>query len=263
VQVLHEDPDLDEHLDLSKPVAFLVHGWFDDANKTWVKTTVADYVKFVDTNACAVDWSKLARAEYTLAASRTLEVGEQVAKFIELLQKNGVSLGNVTIVGHSLGAHIAGFAGAKLKGQLRDIIGLDPAGPGSFFIDNGRLDPTDAQFVQVLHTDQGYTGTSIVSGHQDYYPNNGVGPLPGCVVPFLQSGIGITPTICSHYKAVEYFWASLNPKNKFKGIKCSDYTKFKAGKCNDNKSDYFGVHAKRTVNGTLHFVVKSTYPFIV
>jgi pimeloyl-ACP methyl ester carboxylesterase len=262
VQVL-PDSVFGEMLNLSRPVAFLVHGWFDDVNRTWVRTTIADYVKYVDTNACAVDWSLLARVEYTLAASRTVKIGERVADFIKILQSRGVGLDNVTIVGHSMGAHIAGFAGAALKGGIREIIGLDPAGLGKFFRERGRLDPTDAKFVQVLHTDQNVLGTPIVSGHQDYYPNNGVGPLPGCLIPCLQNGMGLTPTVCSHFKAVEYFWASLNPDNKFKGIKCSNYTTYRAGGCNNSTSDNFGVYAERTLNGTFHFMVKSTYPFIV
>ncbi|MFQ3680326.1 MAG: hypothetical protein SNJ60_07465, partial [Pseudanabaenaceae cyanobacterium] len=62
-----------------------------------------------------------------------------------------------TIIGHSLGAHIAGFAGTVFRqstGQsLGQIIGLDPAGPS--FEGKGpgdRLDPTDAARVTTIHT---------------------------------------------------------------------------------------------------------------
>jgi pimeloyl-ACP methyl ester carboxylesterase len=262
VQVMFNS-NLGDVLDLSKPMAFLVHGWFDDVNKTWVKTTIADYVKFVDTNACAVDWSMLARVDYAQAASRTQKVGQHLAKFIELLRDNGISFNDVTIVGHSMGAHIAGFAGEALKGSIREIIGLDPAGPGQFFRERGRLDPTDAKFVQAIHTDQGFLGTTVLSGHQDYYPNNGMAPLPGCLVPILQNGMGYTPTVCSHFKAVEYFWASLNPDNKVKGVKCPNYLMYQMGGCDSSATDNFGLYAERTINGTFHFTVKSTYPFIV
>nr|CAH7728372.1 unnamed protein product [Callosobruchus chinensis] len=53
-------------------------------------------------------------------------------------------------------------------------MGLDPAGP--FFtvknLDN-RLDSTDAKFVQVVHTNDGFLGFSGQLGHADYYPNGG------------------------------------------------------------------------------------------
>ena len=58
--------------------------------------------------------------------------------------------------------------------------GLDPAGVG---FENekpmARLDPTDAKFVDVIHTDarEGPLGTSMgvrqPSGHVDFYPNDG------------------------------------------------------------------------------------------
>lgn len=62
------------------------------------------------------------------------------------------------IIGHSLGAHIAGYAGEKLisldNGKLGRITALDPAQP--LFQDMPefvRLDPGDAEFVDVIHTD--------------------------------------------------------------------------------------------------------------
>lgn len=61
------------------------------------------------------------------------------------------------IIGHSLGAHTAGYAGERIEGLGR-ITGLDPAEP--YFQGmppHTRLDPTDAKLVDVIHTD----GTSI------------------------------------------------------------------------------------------------------
>ena len=60
---------------------------------------------------------------------------------------------DVHIIGHSLGAHIAGYAGERVPGLAR-ITGLDPAEP--LFQDMPefvRLDPSDAHFVDVIHTD--------------------------------------------------------------------------------------------------------------
>lgn len=64
------------------------------------------------------------------------------------------------IVGHSLGAHVAGVLGSLIKKNNTDykverITGLDPAGP--CFDDqqspaNLRLDRGDADFVDVIHT---------------------------------------------------------------------------------------------------------------
>ena len=60
------------------------------------------------------------------------------------------------------------------------LSGLDPAHP--FFITNRtsfRLDESDAQYVDVIHTDAGVFGTTLASGHTDFWPNGG-SSQPGC-----------------------------------------------------------------------------------
>lgn len=64
---------------------------------------------------------------------------------------------DVHIIGHSLGAHTAGYAGERID-KLGRITGLDPAEP--YFQgmpEQIRLDPSDADLVDVIHTD----GSSI------------------------------------------------------------------------------------------------------
>lgn len=64
---------------------------------------------------------------------------------------------DVHIIGHSLGAHTAGYAGERID-KLGRITGLDPAEP--YFQgmpEQVRLDPNDADLVDVIHTD----GSSI------------------------------------------------------------------------------------------------------
>ena len=57
------------------------------------------------------------------------------------------------LIGFSLGAHVAGFAGERVQGLGR-ITGLDPAGPNYLYTSPAaRLDPTDAKIVDVYHTD--------------------------------------------------------------------------------------------------------------
>ena len=62
------------------------------------------------------------------------------------------------MIGHSIGAHIAGFAGKTFtEGTgllIQKISGLDPAGP-CFNNEPSdlRLSKTDADFVDVIHTD--------------------------------------------------------------------------------------------------------------
>lgn len=84
----------------------------------------------------------------------------------------GMNLRNVTIVGHSLGAHIAGRTAKLLKtdDKIAVIIGLDPAGVGFDFSDSTRcLSKSDADYVQVIHTDGTKFGTLEPLGHGMFY----------------------------------------------------------------------------------------------
>lgn len=59
----------------------------------------------------------------------TLKVAKRLAKLLDTLEADhGLDLRDVTIVGHSLGAHIAGLTGKKLesKNKIGCIVGLDP-----------------------------------------------------------------------------------------------------------------------------------------
>jgi len=75
--------------------------------------------------------------------------------FLVKLQTNyGLDPNDVHLIGHSLGAHTAGYAGEKLGGNIGRITGLDPAEPYFQGMPSHlRLDYTDARLVDVIHTD--------------------------------------------------------------------------------------------------------------
>lgn len=79
-----------------------------------------------------------------------------------------MTLHDLVIVGHSLGAHIAGRAAKQMKSQekIAVIIGLDPASVGyDFWEKEKRLTDTDAEYVQVIHTDGDKFGFANPLGH--------------------------------------------------------------------------------------------------
>lgn len=173
-------------------VAFLVHGYLESFQRNWIRKTADDYLKYVGGNICAVDWNYMALLEYTMSARRTEIVGNYIADFIiEMLRTTSVRMDDITLIGFSMGAHATGVAGRRLNGELPLIIGLDPAG---FSFTKyplvplaKRLDPSDARFVQVIHTDKNYIGSDVDCGHTDYYPNNGENFQPGCSEAFINT----------------------------------------------------------------------------
>ncbi|NJR65368.1 MAG: hypothetical protein HC772_08720, partial [Leptolyngbyaceae cyanobacterium CRU_2_3] len=110
-----------------------------------------------DANIVLVDWEAGASSFfYPTAAANTEDVGNQVATF---LRTNNVNPEQTNLIGHSLGAHVAGFAGVSYRtstgNALSSITGLDPAGP-SFegTATNRRLDASDANRVVAIHTSE-------------------------------------------------------------------------------------------------------------
>lgn len=95
---------------------------------------------------------------------------------------NEMNYSRVSLVGHSLGAHIAGIAAKNVRrGRINTIIGLDPAGP--LFNMNSpttRLAVTDADYVECVQTDNRNFGIGEPLGHVDFFPNGGSNQ-PGCL----------------------------------------------------------------------------------
>lgn len=128
-----------------------------------------------------VDWSKTNHFPYTQATANTQMVGAEVSLLInELIVNHGGDPQLIHLIGHSLGAHAAGYAGSRITPRVSRITGLDPAGPYFEWTDpRVRLDPTDAQFVDIIHTDgQAHVqlGLGLLQplGHVDFYPNGGL-----------------------------------------------------------------------------------------
>ncbi|NXN08869.1 LIPR3 protein, partial [Indicator maculatus] len=161
-------------------------------------------------NCIAVDWKEGAKGTYVSAVNNIRVIGAEVAYFISTLQKIfEYSPSEVHLIGHSLGAHTAGEAGRRIR-NIRRITGLDPAGPYfEGFSPEVRLDPSDAKFVDVIHTNAAHfpatgkcssagkylegwawhsdtditcisgLGMYSTAGHLDFYPNGGT-VMPGC-----------------------------------------------------------------------------------
>ena len=72
-----------------------------------------------------VDWRKGAVMPfYTTAVANTRLVGRQLRLLLQrLMQEAGLRLDRVHLIGHSLGAHVSGYTGRDLKGQLYRITG--------------------------------------------------------------------------------------------------------------------------------------------
>lgn len=93
-----------------------------------MKVTFYTYIAYLekyDFNLITVDWSNPANNNiYEISASETEGVGKIVARLLNDLEKRSlVTWENVNLLGHSLGGHVMGVAGANTKGKVGRLIG--------------------------------------------------------------------------------------------------------------------------------------------
>ncbi|KAG4070813.1 hypothetical protein HA402_011039 [Bradysia odoriphaga] len=147
--------------DKNLPTVFVIHGYtlssngydlLDEFRQDWKQLSQK-------MNLIGIDWTKGSSGRYNTALERTPTVGSAVGQFIT----NSIESSLITdpdsihVVGHSLGAHVAGFAGKYMAANrsitLQHISALDPVG---VFIESyecrRRLCRTDATFVETFHT---------------------------------------------------------------------------------------------------------------
>jgi len=246
----------------SRPTKFIIHGFIENGNVGWMKDMAQELLNQGDYNVIRVNWGGGSLPMYFQASANTRVVGLEIGYLVNwLTDQYGVDPLTVHLIGHSLGSHISGYAGEQIKGLGR-ISGMDPAGP--YFtgtLPMVRLDPTDAVFVDALHTDAdtifllGY-GTEQPMGHLDFYPNSGH-DQPGCdpvsigIQWILPGDVGEDSkdiVSCSHARAIYLYMDSIRSSCNFLSHECASYAEFEAGNCvscgDDNaQCAYMGFHA--------------------
>ncbi|CAG9576066.1 unnamed protein product [Danaus chrysippus] len=205
----------------------IVHGFMSHSNASWVLDMTRAFLEWRDVNVIAVDWSKGGNTwKYWRAVANTRRVGSDVVGFMkQLMSATGANVKDFHFIGHSLGAHIVSYVSYHI-GRVARITGLDPAQPcfrTSSRVE--RLDETDADFVDVIHTNGrllkkiGF-GLPDPIGHADFYPNGGM-EQPGCrnetrtiwSTLFPGSVARLQQAICSHGRAYLLFTESLINNN--------------------------------------------------
>ncbi|KAM7406919.1 hypothetical protein PAMA_002897 [Pampus argenteus] len=220
------------YFNISNPTKVIIHGFRALGNKpTWVKDLARTLLRAQDVNVLVVDWVYGASFAYNLVVENYKEVSVQISVLINQLQEHGCKLESFHFIGVSLGAHVAGFVGTLFEGKIGRITALDPAGPMFKGADTyDRLDPSDAQFVDAIHTDSDYFGISIPVGHVDFFLNGG-NDQTGCARSHFASMY--IYVICDHMRALHVYMSALSGSCPLKGVPCSSYENFLKGHCVD------------------------------
>uniref|UniRef100_A0A1I8PLD0 Lipase domain-containing protein n=1 Tax=Stomoxys calcitrans TaxID=35570 RepID=A0A1I8PLD0_STOCA len=199
-------------LNASHPTRIIIHGWMSQSRGSFNLDVKNAYLKRGDYNVIVADWSANAANINYFRVVRLIEAfGAHLARFTQFLYERAkVNYNDIYLIGHSLGAQIAGAAGKRSwPKRYNTIFALDPAGPkfrrrSTEF----RIDPTDAKYVESIQTSRNL-GFLEPTGNATFYPNYG-NYQKKCYY------VG-----CSHIRAYRMFAESIVSSAGFWGIRCS------------------------------------------
>ncbi|CAO1383441.1 unnamed protein product [Diamesa hyperborea] len=227
--------------------AIIIHGFNGTQTSKHIQYLTNAYLSR-EYNVIAVDWETLTKYPcYLSSLSNTKLVSQCTAQLYSYLTYIGSRIQSISCVGHSLGAHICGMMSNHLSKRQHKIIGLDPAKP---LVENHasvafRLTRDDAAHVQIIHTNAGFLGQSMLTGSIDFCING------GRVQPYCK-GNAIRRARCSHFLSVCYLANSIYHHKKALGVPCpngctmNNRLPFHSPKDNDidvfhNKLKYFQI----------------------
>ncbi|XP_062134949.1 pancreatic lipase-related protein 2 [Drosophila sulfurigaster albostrigata] len=250
------------------PLAIYLHGFSESAtgDKQSSQQLKDAFLRRGNYNVILVDWSAMVTVPWYSNAVENLPVtARYLARFLRYLVTSGYAVKHIHLIGFSLGAEVAGFAGKQLQEwgiKLTRITALDPALPlfeGNS--SNRRLSPKDARFVDVIHTDGGILGNPTAMGHADFYPNGGRPLQPGCARQEIANNRWLNIIIgCSHQRAWEYFEESIQQPLAFPSERCEPSQN--VANCGTGyERAYMGYGADPRLRGKFYLETNDAKPF--
>ncbi|KAH8382421.1 hypothetical protein KR009_003386, partial [Drosophila setifemur] len=237
------------------PTRFVIHGWTQSYVNSMNKDIRNAWLSKGDYNIIVVDWARARSVDYATSVMAVAATGKKVGNMINFLHRTyGMPLSTLFLIGHSLGAHVAGYAAKSTDGEVHTVVGLDPALPlFSYNKPNKRLNSEDAWYVESIQTNGGTLGFLKPIGKGAFYPNGGK-TQPGC--PLDVTGA------CSHGRSTTYY-AECVAQDNFGSMKCGDYESAVAKDCG---STYSSVRMGADTNaymvaGDYYVPVNSKAPF--
>ncbi|MEH2091789.1 FG-GAP-like repeat-containing protein [Nostoc sp.] len=143
--------------DKTQKTIFVIHGFRSNPGTFG---SLYEDLKSLDNkaNIIAVDWSSISDKNLLEYSSVKGQIDYVALALSNTFQTLNIDPTKTEIIGHSLGAHLAGLIGQDLKKKdptklISQIVGLDPAGPQFEAAgEDARISPDDARRVVVIHT---------------------------------------------------------------------------------------------------------------
>ncbi|ALC40141.1 CG4267 [Drosophila busckii] len=260
--------------DARHPTRIIIHGWMSqgkgslnrDVKSAYLSLTkpkeqlnqdsnevnVVELPHYEDFNIIVCDWSKISsNVNYFGVADMVEHLGTLLAEFVNHLHmRANLQYDDVYLIGHSLGAQIAGSAGKQIRPyRFNTIYALDPAGPKfREQSDEYRIDASDARYVESIQTSTGL-GFEQPVGHATFYPNFGRDQKKCYMYG------------CSHKRAHDYFAETINSTRGFWGIRCERMSKHNWILLDNDGEFRMGGEPSNPKNGTFYVKTYDKPPY--
>ncbi|CAH0717607.1 unnamed protein product, partial [Brenthis ino] len=213
-------------------------------------------------NVILVDNQRFATVHYFLATRLMRPVGKHVAEILVQLTHSGLDPAKTELLGFSLGGQTISYIAKNYQQMtgtnISRITALEPAGPCFRTLSSQeRLDASNADFVQVLHTNIDGFGMATRMGHVDFYINGG---------EYQPSDINFYPcsTICSHFSILPLWLSVMKNPDKFIGIKCNNIQEARDAACYNNiplVTNVMGDSVDINNHGIFYVSTDKAYPY--
>ncbi|XP_068632821.1 phospholipase A1-like [Battus philenor] len=261
-------------LDRTRPTLIYTFGYQGKVDGPATTAVLTAYLAKRKRNVILLDWQEEAKSGLlgfqlsyaTSAAPNAKKIGEQLGRTLILLSDAGIDLNDIHLMGHSLGAHLMGYAGRWTRERQRvvgRITGLDPAralfeGTFTFFT---QVDRTCARFVDIVHTDPGNYGTSKSTGTVDIWPNyyGKKSVQPGC--PTGPQETFSRGDLCRHDRSWQYFVEAVLSGTNIVAVYADNYQEWMADYTRSNFTIYMGDLINIRARGNFFCSTNSETPF--
>ncbi|CAK1598480.1 unnamed protein product [Parnassius mnemosyne] len=250
-------------LDLSKILVVFVPGYkgyinrdIEESFRQAYKDVQNIYLIIIDHSAYTYETEEKLRC-YERSVLYSYYIGKALGGLLAEFKRKGYSSRNFHCIGHSMGAHIVGYAGdsyfAEILEKIWKITGLDPAGP---CFANATLEEQlrsgNADYVEVYHCNAGHLGTNNVIGDIDFFFNE-----EGKIQPDCRSLNEEYLDKCYHKACVKYWTKTVHQPNLYSALACPTYEAFSEGLCNNNKTTMAGNSNPGNATGIFYVSTES------
>ncbi|XP_038218280.1 pancreatic lipase-related protein 2-like [Zerene cesonia] len=251
----------DPRIDFQRKTIVVAIGYLDSTNFPISSLLTNEYIAR-GYNVILIDNQRFATVHYFLATRLMRPVGKHVAEVLVELSKFGLDPSKLELLGFSLGGQTVSYIARNYQQftgrNISRITALEPAGPCFRTLKSTeRLDASNADFVQVIHTNIDGYGMANRMGHVDFYVNGG---------EFQPADINFFPctATCSHFRVLALWAMAMKNPTKFIAIKCKNIQEARDEKCYDKVplvTNVMGPEIDLNKQGVFYLATSKSYPF--